>query len=108
MQGGVLQGVGQILVEHTIYDDDGQLLTGSYMDYCMPRADDICSIDFSTRNVPCTTNPLGVKGCGEAGNGGSMPAVMNAIYHALEDKGITQMDAPATPHRAWQAIQNNI
>ena len=108
VQGGVLQGVGQILVEHTIYDDDGQLLTGSYMDYCMPRADDICSIDFSTRNVPCTTNPLGVKGCGEAGNGGSMPAVMNAIYHALEDKGITEMDAPATPHRVWKAIQINI
>ena len=108
VQGGVLQGVGQILVEHTIYDDDGQLLTGSYMDYCMPRADDICSIDFSTRNVPCITNPLGVKGCGEAGNGGSMPAVMNAIFHALEEKGITEMDAPATPHRVWQALQSNI
>ncbi|NKB22645.1 MAG: molybdopterin-dependent oxidoreductase [Alphaproteobacteria bacterium] len=106
VQGGVMQGVGQILVERTLYDDDGQLITGSYMDYCMPRADDICDIEFSTRNVPCVTNPLGVKGCGEAGNGGSMPAVMNAILHALEEKGITEFDAPATPHRVWEALQN--
>ncbi|MBK17554.1 MAG: carbon monoxide dehydrogenase [Rhodospirillaceae bacterium] len=105
VQGGIMQGVGQILVEHTVYDEDGQLVTGSYMDYCMPRADNICSIDFSTRNVPSVTNPLGVKGCGEAGNGGSMPAVMNAIYHALEDHGITELDAPATPHRVWEALQ---
>jgi carbon-monoxide dehydrogenase large subunit len=105
VHGGIVQGVGQILVERTIYDDDGQLVTGSYMDYCMPRADDICDIEFSTRNVPCVTNPLGVKGCGEAGNGGSMPAVMNAILHALEYKGITELDAPATPHRVWEAIQ---
>jgi carbon-monoxide dehydrogenase large subunit len=105
VHGGIMQGVGQILVERTIYDDDGQLVTGSYMDYCMPRADDICNIEFSTRNVPCVTNPLGVKGCGEAGNGGSMPAVMNAILHALEEKGITELDAPATPHRVWEALQ---
>jgi len=106
VHGGIMQGVGQILVERTIYDHDGQLVTGSYMDYCMPRADDICDIEFSTRNIPCVTNPLGVKGCGEAGNGGSMPAVMNAILHALEDKGITELDAPATPHRVWEALQN--
>lgn len=105
VHGGIMQGVGQILVERTIYDDDGQLVTGSYMDYCMPRADDICNIEFSTRNVPCVTNPLGVKGCGEAGNGGSMPAVMNAILHALEEKGIMELDAPATPHRVWEALQ---
>ena len=105
VHGGIMQGVGQVLVERTIYDDDGQLVTGSYMDYCMPRADDICNIEFSTRNVPCVTNPLGVKGCGEAGNGGSMPAVMNAILHALEEKGITELDAPATPHRVWEALQ---
>jgi len=105
VHGGIMQGVGQILVERTIYDDDGQLVTGSYMDYCMPRADDICNIEFSTRNVPCVTNPLGVKGCGEAGNGGSMPAVMNAILNALENKGITELDAPATPHRVWEALQ---
>ena len=106
VQGGVMQGVGQILVERTLYDEDGQLITGSYMDYCMPRADNLCNIDFSTRNVPCKTNPLGVKGCGEAGNGGSMPAVMNAILHALEDNGIEELDAPATPNRIWEAIQN--
>ncbi|MBI76794.1 MAG: carbon monoxide dehydrogenase [Rhodospirillaceae bacterium] len=106
VQGGVMQGVGQILVERTLYDEDGQLITGSYMDYCMPRADNLCNIDFSTRNVPCKTNPLGVKGCGEAGNGGSMPAVMNAILHALEDNGIEELDAPATPNRIWEAIKN--
>jgi carbon-monoxide dehydrogenase large subunit len=106
VQGGIMQGVGQILMENTVYDDDGQLLTGSYMDYCMPRADDMCGIDFSTRNVPCVTNPLGVKGCGEAGNGGAMPAVMNAILHALEEVGVTDLDAPASPHRVWQAIRD--
>ena len=106
VQGGVMQGVGQILVERTIYDENGQLITGSYMDYCMPRADDMCNIDFSTRNVPCATNPLGVKGCGEAGNGGAMPAVMNAILNALEKRGVTKLDAPATPFRVWQALQN--
>ncbi|MEE8334670.1 MAG: xanthine dehydrogenase family protein molybdopterin-binding subunit [Alphaproteobacteria bacterium] len=105
VQGGIMQGVGQILLENTVYDDDGQLLTGSYMDYAMPRADDLCNVDFSTRNVPCVTNPLGVKGCGEAGNGGAMPAVMNAIIDALSVRGITEFDAPATPHRVWQALQ---
>lgn len=105
VHGGIAQGIGQILVENTVYDDDGQLLTGSYMDYAMPRADDMCSFDFATRNVPCVTNPLGVKGCGEAGNGASMPSVMNAILDALSERGITQLDAPATPHRIWQALQ---
>lgn len=105
VHGGIAQGIGQILVENTVYDSDGQLLTGSYMDYCMPRADDMCSFDFSTRNVPCVTNPLGVKGCGEAGNGASMPAVMNAILDALSVKGITELSAPASPHRIWQALQ---
>ena len=105
VHGGIAQGIGQILVENTVYDSDGQLLTGSYMDYCMPRADDMCSFEFSTRNVPCVTNPLGVKGCGEAGNGASMPAVMNAILDALSVKGITELSAPASPHRIWQALQ---
>lgn len=106
VQGGIMQGVGQILMENTVYDEDGQLLTGSYMDYCMPRADDMCGVDFTTRNVPCVTNPLGVKGCGEAGNGGAMPAIMNAVLHALEETGVTDLDAPASPHRVWQAIQD--
>lgn len=105
VQGGIAQGIGQILVENTVYDDEGQLLTGSYMDYAMPRADDMCGFDFSTRNVPCATNPLGVKGCGEAGNGASMPAVMNAVLDALSVRGITHLDAPASPHRIWQALQ---
>lgn len=106
VHGGIAQGIGQILVENTIYDENGQLLTGSYMDYGMPRADDMCGFDFSTRNVPCVTNPLGVKGCGEAGNGASMPAVMNAVLDALSVRGITELDAPASPHRVWQALQS--
>jgi carbon-monoxide dehydrogenase large subunit len=75
------------------------------MDYAMPHADDLPSIDFTTRDVPCVTNPLGAKGCGEAGNGGSMPAVMNAILDALAAKGVTRLAAPATPHRIWQALR---
>jgi carbon-monoxide dehydrogenase large subunit len=105
VQGGIMQGIGQVLMENTVYDDEGQLITGSYMDYCMPRAEDLCSIDFSTRDVPATTNPLGVKGCGEAGNGGSMAASMCAILHALEPLGVKELNAPATPARIWQAIQ---
>ena len=106
VQGGIVQGAGQVLMERTVYDGSGQLLTGSYMDYAMPRADDMCAIDFSTRNVPCATNPLGVKGCGEAGNGGAMAAVMNAIVDALSERGVTELDAPASPYRVWQALRN--
>ena len=105
VQGGIMQGIGQVMMENTVYDKSGQLITGSYMDYCMPRAQDLCDINFSTRNVPATTNPLGVKGCGEAGNGGSMAASMCAILHALEPLGVTELDAPASPSRIWAAIQ---
>jgi carbon-monoxide dehydrogenase large subunit len=105
VQGGIVQGMGQVLKENTVYDRDGQLLTGSLMDYAMPVAGDMCTIDFSTRNVPCVTNPLGIKGCGEAGNGGAMPAVMNAITDALAERGVTHLQAPATPHRVWQALK---
>ena len=105
VHGGIVQGVGQVLLERTVYDSDGQLLTGSYMDYAVPHADDLPSFDFCTRNVPCTTNPLGVKGCGEAGNGGSMPAVMNAVLDALAEKGVTHLEAPASPHRIWEALR---
>ena len=105
VHGGIAQGIGQIMLERTVYDDDGQLITGSWLDYAMPRADDLVSIDFSTHNVRCVTNPLGIKGCGEAGNGGAMPAVMNAVLDALAPVGVTDMDAPATPHRVWQAIR---
>ncbi|NQU69954.1 MAG: xanthine dehydrogenase family protein molybdopterin-binding subunit, partial [Rhodospirillales bacterium] len=82
-----------------------QLLTGSYMDYTMPRADDLPSFGFSTRNVPCTTNVLGVKGCGEAGNSGSMAATMNAITDALVSAGAEPIDAPASPDRVWRALR---
>jgi len=106
VHGGLAQGIGQALLEHGIYDpDSGQLLTGSYMDYAMPRADDLPSFKVKTaKGTPCTHNPLGVKGCGEAGAIGSPPAVINAICDAL---GIQDVPMPATPHKVWQAIQAN-
>ncbi len=104
VQGGIAQGIGQALMEHGIYDkDSGQLLTGSYMDYAMPRADDLPSFNIKTaKGTPCTHNPLGVKGCGEAGAIGSPPAVINAICDAI---GVKDVPMPATPHVVWQAIQ---
>jgi carbon-monoxide dehydrogenase large subunit len=105
VHGGVAQGVGQALLERTVYDSGGQLLTASLMDYCMPRAADIAPIAFSTRNVPSTTNPLGIKGAGEAGSIGSCPAVMNAVVDALHrEAGVTHIDMPATPERIWRAL----
>jgi aerobic carbon-monoxide dehydrogenase large subunit len=105
VHGGVAQGVGQALLERTVYDAEGQLLTASFMDYCMPRAADLSPIDFSTRNVPSTTNPLGIKGAGEAGSIGSCPAVMNAVVDALHRAaGVTHLDMPATPERVWRAL----
>ena len=83
MHGGIAQGAGQALMERAVFDRDGQLLTASLIDYCMPRADDLPSFDFETRNVPSTTNPMGLKGAGEAGSIGSTPAVMNAVADAL-------------------------
>jgi carbon-monoxide dehydrogenase large subunit len=107
VHGGVVQGVGQILFENIAYDEDGQLLSGSFMDYAMPRAGDAPDIVFETRNVPCKTNPLGVKGAGEAGAIGSCPAVMNAIVDALwRAHRIRHVDMPATPQRIWQAIRS--
>ena len=103
--GGVVQGIGQALLERTVFDADGQFLTGSYMDYAMPRAADTPAFAFASHPVPATTNALGAKGCGEAGCAGSLPAVMNAVVDALRDLGITQMDMPATPERVWKAIQ---
>jgi len=104
VHGGIAQGIGQALLEHGIYDpDSGQLLTGSYMDYAMPRADDMPSFQVKTaKGTPCTHNPLGVKGCGEAGAIGSPPAVINAICDAL---GLKDIAMPATPHAVWQALQ---
>ena len=104
VHGGLAQGIGQALLEHGVYDTEtGQLLTGSYMDYAMPRADDLPSFNVETaKGTPCTHNPLGVKGCGEAGAIGSPPAVINAICHAL---GIKDVPMPATPYTVWKAVQ---
>jgi carbon-monoxide dehydrogenase large subunit len=105
IHGGVTQGLGQVLMEVTAYDADGQLLTGSYMDYAMPRAGDTPFFRFVSHPVPATTNPLGVKGCGEAGCAGALTSLMNAICDALADHGIRHIDMPATPQRVWQAIE---
>ncbi len=105
LHGGVVQGIGQALMERTVYDDAGQLVTGSYMDYQLPRAADAPFFAFESRPVPATTNPLGAKGCGEAGCAGSLPAVMNALADALREVGVTHVDMPATPQAVWAAIQ---
>jgi carbon-monoxide dehydrogenase large subunit len=105
LHGGVVQGIGQALMERTVYDSEGQLLTGSYMDYALPRAVDAPMFDVANHPVPAKTNPLGVKGCGEAGCAGSLTSIMNAVTDALSDYGIRHIDMPATPYRVWQAIQ---
>ena len=89
----------------TVYDSDGQLLTGSFMDYAMPRAADVPSFALADHPAPATTNPLGVKGCGEAGCAGALTSVMNAVIDALGDRGIRHIDMPLTPCRIWQALQ---
>ena len=105
VHGGVAQGVGQAVFEHTAYDSEsGQLLSGSFMDYALPRASDLPDIEVDLIEVPCATNPLGIKGAGEAGAVGSPPAVINAIVDALADDGVTHLDMPATPERVWQAL----
>lgn len=105
VHGGVAQGVGQALLERTVYADDGQLMTASLMDYCLPRAADLPFVDFRTRNIPSTTNPLGLKGAGEAGTIGACPAVMNAVVDALHRAaGVTHVDMPATPARVFAAL----
>ena len=104
VHGGLAQGIGQALLEQGVYDtESGQLLTGSYMDYAMPRADDLPSFTVETaKGTPCTHNPLGVKGCGEAGAIGSPPAVINAICNAL---GVKDVPMPATPYTVWKAAR---
>ncbi|HVE51692.1 MAG TPA: xanthine dehydrogenase family protein molybdopterin-binding subunit [Casimicrobiaceae bacterium] len=105
VHGGVAQGIGQALLEHCVYDrDSGQLLSGSFMDYAMPRADHIPPMKVATTVTPCTHNPLGAKGCGEAGAIGSPAAMMNAVHDALAEVGVKYLDMPASPHRVWQAI----
>ena len=107
VHGGTVQGIGQALMEDTVYDaDSGQLLSASLMDYALPRADDAPSFTFETHNVPCKVNPLGVKGAGEAGTIGSCPAIMNAVVDALwRGCGIRHIDMPATPPKIWAAIE---
>jgi len=105
VHGGVAQGFGQAVLEQTAYDpQSGQLLSGSFMDYALPRAADLPDIEVDLIEVPCTTNPLGVKGAGEAGAVGSPPAVINAIVDALSDTGVKSIDMPATPEKVWKAI----
>jgi len=103
--GGVMQGAGHVFGEDCRYDPaDGQLVTGSFMDYCMPRADLIPHIEMANRSVPTPTNPLGAKGVGEAGSTGAMVACFNAVMHALRSAGVSAFDIPATPARVWTAL----
>ncbi len=105
VHGGIVQGLGQALLEHTVYDSEGQLVAGSYMDYALPRADEIPDFTFASRPVPAKTNPLGAKGCGEAGTTGALPSIMNALVDALHRQcGVTHIDMPATPERVWSAL----
>jgi carbon-monoxide dehydrogenase large subunit len=104
--GGIVQAVGQLLMEDIRFDpDSGQMLTGSFMDYAMPRAGDLCAFALDDHPVPTKTNPLGVKGAGEAGAVGAMPAVGNALVDALSPLGIRHVEMPATPERLWRAIR---
>jgi carbon-monoxide dehydrogenase large subunit len=103
--GGVVQGIGQALMERTVYDGEGQILTGSYMDYALPRAPDVPNFVFASHPAPAKTNILGAKGCGEAGCAGSLPSVMNAVVDALRQVGVTHINMPATPQRVWSAIE---
>jgi len=107
VQGGVAQGIGQALLEAAAYDANGQLLSGSFMDYTMPRADNLPNITVGTESTLCTHNPLGSKGCGEVGAIGSPPAVINAVVDALKEYGVRHLDMPATPEKIWSIIQAN-
>jgi carbon-monoxide dehydrogenase large subunit len=102
VHGGVAQGVGQALLEHVVYDDKGQLMSGSFMDYAMPRAENLPSMKVDTTVTKCPSNPLGIKGCGEAGAIAAPAAVMNAITNAL---GTEKIEMPATPQSVWATIQ---
>jgi carbon-monoxide dehydrogenase large subunit len=104
--GGVAMGVGQILKEDINFDSEGQLVTGSFMDYAMPRAHDLCMVEVKANPVPTKTNPIGAKGAGEAGCVGAMPAVANALVDALAEFGVKHIAMPATPEVVWRAISN--
>jgi len=105
IHGGVAQALGQVLGESVIYSEHGQMLTSSFMDYAMPRADTVPAMQAVHHVVPCTTNPLGVKGAGESGVSGALPAAANAIIHALSERGITRLDMPMSPAAVWEALR---
>jgi len=105
IHGGVVQGAGQILMEDIRRDASGQPITGSFMDYAMPRADNVGEIAVESHPVPTKTNPLGVKGAGEAGCVGALPAIANALVDALSEFGIRHIEMPATPERIWRAMR---
>jgi aerobic carbon-monoxide dehydrogenase large subunit len=106
VHGGAVQGIGQIMCENMVWDDEsGQMVSGSFMDYTMPRADDCPSFEMAENEVPSPTNPMGIKGAGEAGCVGAMPAVMNAVCDALATRGVPTFDMPASPNRIWHALQ---
>ena len=105
VHGGVAQGIGQAVQERVVYDEDGQLLTATFMDYSMPRAADLPMISFTSEPVPSTANAMGMKGCGEAGTVGARAAVSNVVQDALLERGVRQADMPVTPHRVWEMLQ---
>lgn len=104
LHGGIAQGIGQELLEGSVYDGSGQLVSGSFMDYAMPRAHHLSDFDLDFKNTPCRTNILGVQGCGKAGVVGAPPAVVNALINALMELGVKELDMPATPSKLWSMI----
>lgn len=105
IHGGIAMGIGQMLMEDMVYSESGEVLTASFMDYAMPHADDLCSFEVKSNPVPTKTNPLGVKGAGEAGCVGALPAVANALVDALRHLGVRDVPMPATPPRLWRLIR---
>jgi len=105
LHGGIVQGVGQALMENIAYDSAGQLLSGSFMDYAMPRAIDFCPFVLGENEVPTKTNPLGVKGAGESGTVGALASVMNAVNSALAQAGADYVQMPVTPEKVWRALR---
>jgi carbon-monoxide dehydrogenase large subunit len=109
VHGGVVQGIGQALGERVVYDEEGNLVSGSFMDYALPRADELPSeFQFGSHEVPAATNPIGSKGCGEGGTSGSLPAVINAVNDALASRNAAPIDMPATPERVWRALNGGV
>ena len=105
VHGGVVQGIGQVVTEHVVFDEDGQLLTGTFMDYAMPRADNCPFIEFHSEPTYSANNPLGMKGCGEAGTIGALACVANAVQDALTSEGVDNVQMPLTPNRVWDLLQ---